>query len=443
MPAAVPFAHPTIRIGITGLARAGKTALLTSLAANLLALGAGLPALPALSQRLGGRPIRVSVAPAGADAIPRFDYPAHLAALAADPPCWPARTDAVSLLALDVEIGRAGLAAALPPTAFRLELVDYPGEWLLDLPLLDQSFPTWSAATLARLEGIDIAAGFLGFARGMPAQANADETLATTGHDLYRALLTRLREERGMALLQPGRFLMPPPGPRPPWMAFFPLTGQSRLAGLLADRYDRYVEAMKRELHAPGFGRIDRLVVLADVLGALHAGPAAFAQAAASLDAAAGALRWSNTGMPAWLARLVPALGGIRRVAFAAAKSDHVADRQRANLRSLIAGLTRARGQGATAAFALASVRCTEDIVWQLDGHPVSAVRGRLIGADRAARSYPGEVPSEPPDAAFWTHPFLSLPDFEPLRLPLGGRGGVPHIRLDDLVVFLLEDLLP
>ena len=33
----------TIRIGITGLARAGKTALLTSLAANLLAVSAGRP----------------------------------------------------------------------------------------------------------------------------------------------------------------------------------------------------------------------------------------------------------------------------------------------------------------------------------------------------------------------------------------------------------------
>ncbi len=439
----MPFARPTIRIGVTGLARAGKTAMLTSMAANLLALGAGLPALPALSQRLQGRGIRVSVAPAGADPIPRFDYPAHLAALAADPPRWPARTDAVSLLALDVEIGRAGLAAALPPTAFRLELVDYPGEWLLDLPLLEQGFPTWSAAALARLQGLEIAAPFLGFVQGMPAQAAADETLAATGHALYRALLTRLRDECGLALLQPGRFLMPPPGPAPPWMAFFPLPGRSRLASLLADRYDRYRDSARRELRAPGFGRIDRLVVLADVLGALHAGPAAFADAAAALDAAARALRWSNVAVPAWLAQLVPALGGIRRVAFAAAKSDHVAERQRANLKSLVARLTQTQARGPTAAFALASVRCTEDIVWQLEGHPISAVRGRLIGADRLARSYPGEVPSDPPDAGFWTHPFLSLPDFEPLRLPLGGRGGVPHIRLDELLVFLLEDLLP
>src|SRR5471030_1345423 len=95
----------TIRIGVTGLARAGKTALLTSLAANLLATGAGMATLPALSVRLGRRRFHVAVAPAGADGLPRFDYAAHLAALAADPPGWPARTGAVSLLALDLQIG--------------------------------------------------------------------------------------------------------------------------------------------------------------------------------------------------------------------------------------------------------------------------------------------------------------------------------------------------
>ena len=41
------------------------------------------------------------------------------------------------------------------------------------------------------------------------------------------------------------------------------------------------------------------------------------------------------------------------------------------------------------------------------------------------------------------SHPFLALPIFEPMRLPLGGRGGVPHIDLDALIAFLLEDVLP
>jgi predicted YcjX-like family ATPase len=33
----------------------------------------------------------------------------------------------------------------------RLELLDYPGEWLMDLPLLEQSYEAWSAEVLADL----------------------------------------------------------------------------------------------------------------------------------------------------------------------------------------------------------------------------------------------------------------------------------------------------
>jgi hypothetical protein len=42
----------------------------------------------------------------------------------------------------------------------------------------------------------------------------------------------------------------------------------------------------------------------------------------------------------------------------------------------------------------------------------------------------------------FWQHRFLALPDFEPMRLPEGGRGGVPQIGLDALIAFLLMDML-
>jgi predicted YcjX-like family ATPase len=448
------FGPRTLRVGVTGLARAGKTAFLTSVAANLLAAGAGLPALPALADRLAGRAMRVAIAPAGAGPVPRFDYRSHLAALAADPPGWPARTGAVSLLSLDLEIARLGLAAALPPRRLRLEFLDYPGEWLLDLPLLSQDFYQWSAATLRRLEAPElsgVARDFLGFVRGLPARAPADETLAATGHALYRVALQRLRDEAGLSYLQPGRFLMPAPGPEPPWAMFFPTDGKGALAALLAERYDAYRQAVRDSLVSPLFGRVDRLVVLADVLSALHAGAAAFEDSRAALAGAAEALRWRRAWtdyvpllrdlkLPDWLTP-----GGIRRVAFVATKSDHVAERQRGNLASLVRAMTGlpGAGQGATTAnFAIAAIRCTEDFVWTLEGRNVSAVRGRVLGHDRLTRSYPGEVPDRPPDAAFWQHAFLALPVFEPLRLPADGRGGVSQIGLDGLLAFLLDDVL-
>jgi predicted YcjX-like family ATPase len=438
----------TIRIGITGLARAGKTALLTSLSANLLALSAGRPTLPALSQLLRGRRPLVSIAPAEASEIPRFQVAAHTAALAADPPRWPARTMAVSLLALDIDIPRDGLLAVLGPQRRRLEFLDYPGEWLLDLPLLAQDFAGWSDTTLRRLEAPEIsklAQPFLAFVRGLPATVGADEALSQTGHQLYTDVLRRMRDVAGLAYLQPGRFLMPPPGDAPPWMQFFPCPGRSPLANLLQTRFNAYLDAVRRDLVSPLFGDLDGLVVLADLLSALNQGEAAFADARMALAAAADALRW-DTSWTAWLAafaRLQLPPRTIRRVAFVASKADHIAARQRANLVSLIRQVTRVPESAATtAAFALASVRCTEDVVETLAGRPVSAVRGRIIGEPRPARFYPGEVPPNIPDDLFWQHRFLALPDFEPMRLPDAGRGGIPHLGLDDLLAFLLRDLL-
>jgi uncharacterized protein len=87
-----------------------------------------------------------------------------------------------------IDVPREGLLAALGPQRRRLEFLDYPGEWLLDLPLLSQDFAAWSEATLRRLETLQsagIARAFLGFVRGLPAGVAADEALTLSGHRLY------------------------------------------------------------------------------------------------------------------------------------------------------------------------------------------------------------------------------------------------------------------
>jgi predicted YcjX-like family ATPase len=406
-------------------------------------LGAGRPVLPLVRRRLGARLVSVSIAPAGAQAAPRFDHAAHLAALTQDPPAWPERTNAASLLALDLVIARPGFGAALPPQRVRLELLDYPGEWLLDLPMLRMTFDAWSDQALRRLEGRPEAAEFLAFATGLPAGAGADEPLALAGHRLYRTALQRLRDS-GLSLLQPGRFLMPAPGPEPAWTPFFPHRGAGGLHALLARRYAAYAAAVERDLSDPLFGKLDRLVVLVDVLSALHVGPAAFDDMRAALAEAAGALRWRRGLLEtaAALTRLRAPPAVVSRVVFAATKSDHVGDRQRENLAALLRRIAEPTARVRAAYLAIAAVRCTTDIVWLLDDRPVSAVRGRIIGTPRPARSFPGEVPHTPPDAEFWAHPFLELPQFEPVRPPDDGRGGVPNLGLDALLVALLDDVL-
>ena len=108
--------------------------------------------------------------------------------------------------------------------------------------------------------------------------------------------------------------------------------------GLLARRYAAYTEAVQRDLSDPLFGKLDRMVVLVDLLSALHAGPEAFADTRMALAEAAGALRWRRNLLEtaAALGRLQAPPRVVSRVVFAATKADHVGARQRGNLAALL-----------------------------------------------------------------------------------------------------------
>src|ERR1041385_1186297 len=117
---------PTIRLGVTGLSGAGKTVFITALVHHLLH-GGRLPVFEALS---GGRIARARLEPQPDDAVPRFDYEAHLRALT-DERRWPESTTRISELRLVIEYQSARGARNRTLT---LDIVDYPGEWLLDNP---------------------------------------------------------------------------------------------------------------------------------------------------------------------------------------------------------------------------------------------------------------------------------------------------------------------
>lgn len=436
-----------IRLAVTGLTRAGKTVFLTSLVTNLLAAGRGQRTLPALERAVGGRLRGVRVVPAGTQSMPRFDVAAHVAALAADPPAWPGRTDDLSTLELTLEVERQSwLGGVLGSRSITLELLDYPGEWLLDLPMLEQSFSAWSAATLARLRAgprAEVAAEFLAFVDALPAATPADEALARRGFGLFRDALVACRDRLGIRFLQPGRVLNPGPRGDAPILWFFPLphgTGGG-LAGLLARRHAAYIDDQRTNFFEPHFRRFQRQAVLVDVLGTLHAGQAAFEDTAEALAAIAAALRYGG-GWLDWLTGT-----GVERAAFVATKADHVPARQRDALTALLGHLTavplgRATGAGAaTSVHALAAIRCTEDDVATLEGRPVAAVRG-LLADGRSAKVYPGEVPLRPPEPGYWAHGFFEMPEFQPPRLGPDGVSGVPHMELDTLLAWLIGDLL-
>src|SRR6266550_1341849 len=118
--------NPTVRLGVTGLSGAGKTVFITALVHQLLH-GGRLPVFEALA---GGRIARARLEPQPDDAVPRFDYETHVRALTEERH-WPDSTSRISELRLVIEYqsARSGRDRRLT-----LDIVDYPGEWLLDLP---------------------------------------------------------------------------------------------------------------------------------------------------------------------------------------------------------------------------------------------------------------------------------------------------------------------
>jgi predicted YcjX-like family ATPase len=439
-----------VRLAVTGLSRAGKTVFLTSLVANLLAAGKGARTLPALEAAAGGRLRGARIVPATTQATPRFDAHGNLAALAADPPRWPERTDDLATLEIALDLdprslfgqARAWLGG---PRRVTLELLDYPGEWLLDLPMLGQSYAEWSRATLARLrrgKRAEAARDFLAFVDALPAGAEAEEAIARRGFALYRDALRTCRDRLGFRFLQPGRALSPGPRGEAPLLWFFPLPHPEGggLAALLARRHAAYLDDQRAAFFDPFFRRFHRQVVLVDALGALHAGEEAFDDTAESLAAIAASLR-GGLGLFDLLTGQ-----GVRRVGFAATKADHVPARAREALSGLLGDLVGRGAAGpldaATSIHAVAAIRCTEDAVATLEGRPVSVVRGVLMESGQSGKVYPGEVPLRRPDPAFWDHAFFEMPVFQPPRLEGDGTAGIPHLGLDGLLASVIGDLL-
>ena len=199
------FFEPVIRLGVTGLARSGKTVFITSLVANLMDRGR----MPGLVAAAEGRLLTAYLQPQPDNTVPRFDYEAHLGDLTSRSPHWPESTRAVSELRLSLKVQPGGLLSGLQgPRVIHLDIVDYPGEWLLDLALLDKSYAEWSEEVMQRIKGRSEAADFLVLSGQTDATQPAGEPVAKALSASFTTYLNAARDA-GYYDCTPGRFLLP------------------------------------------------------------------------------------------------------------------------------------------------------------------------------------------------------------------------------------------
>lgn len=440
------FFEPVLRLGVTGLSRAGKTVFITSLVANLLDRGR----MPGLQAAHSGRIEAAFLQPQPDDTVPRFDYETHLGALLAAEPSWPESTRQVSELRLSFRVRPNGLLSGLSgPHTVHLDIVDYPGEWLLDLGLLDLDYATWSRVSLERAQSRAEAplAGALTEADGA---GKFDDVTAgdLAGH--WSAYLQASRAA-GFSDCTPGRFLLPGDLQGSPALTFAPLPPSAAPRGSLAREFARRFEAYKAQVVKPFFRahfvRIDRQIVLVDLLQAIHAGPAALEDLR---QAMAGILKVFRPGTNSFLSSLIGTR--VERILFAATKADHLHHSQHDRLTAILQALVReakdrADFSGAeTRSMAIAALRATVEETRSHHGEALGMVRGTLAETGRDAVFHPGALPEDP--AAFlasarnggqdWLAEDYSAMRFAPSKLSLQPGFGPPHIRLDAAAEFLI-----
>ena len=452
---------PSLRLGVTGLARAGKTVFITALVHNLIHGGR----LPVFKAYASGRVTGAGLQPQPDDAVPRFDYEDHVRALV-EKRIWPESTRRISELRLTIRYESASFfSRRLGRGKLHLDIVDYPGEWLLDLPLLAKDYVTWSeeALAFARSDGHQpFAAPWLARVDAIDPRAPEDETLARELAALFTEYLRACRRSDRVATQPPGRFLMPGDLDGSPALTFAPLPlegtpASGSLAAMMARRYESYKHAVVRPFFRDHFARLDRQIVLVDVLDALDAGPTALADLETALADVLAAFRVGGLG---WLSGLVTRR--IDRILFAATKAYHLHhgdhDRLETILARLVAGaVTRAKFAGAKVeVLALASVRATRegtvsrrgDALPSIIGTPLpgETVEGRAFDGRSEIAMFPGDLPDDPASVFTSGAPVpLRFVRFRPPKLEQTAEGltlSLPHIRLDRALEFLIGDRL-
>ncbi len=460
--------NPTVRLGVTGLSRAGKTVFITALVHGLVR-GGRFPVFSALAQE---RIARAELVPQPDDGVPRFDYETHLRALL-DERKWPDSTRQISELRLVIEYQAARGAMR----ELTLDIVDYPGEWLLDLPLLGRSYEEWASQSLALSRAGPralLAKPWHAHLATLDPGRPLDEQAAITASRLYTDYLRACRTERyAMSLLPPGRFLMPGDLAGSPALTFAPLDlpadatpPAGSLWAMMRRRYEAYKEVVVRPFFRVHFARLVRQIVLVDTLAALNAGPEAIRDLESAL---ADLLDCFQLGRRTLLTSLMRPR--VEKIRFAATKADHLHHGSHDRLEAILARLVeraaaRARFAGADVdVIALAAVRATREAQVRRDGDLLPSVigvpaagevaGGQVFDGEREVALFPGDLPLDPQTlfSADGT-PFMGLAnsedaDFRFLRFrpPPVAAGAddvpaLPHIRLDRALQFLIGDRL-
>ena len=455
----IPDLERVIRLGVTGLSRAGKTVFITSLVASLK----NSKNMVELVAAREGRIKAANLEPHPEGTIPRFPFEDHVRTMVSqDEPAWPPGTKRLSKLRLSLHIQRNSRdwLGRLEETV-HLDIIDFPGEWLIDLMMMDKNFASWSVEclegiTFKALDGQEQAMTYLKKLQRINTEAKLNEEDAQFLARAFTAYLKALKTD-GYSRCTPGRFLQPGDLENAAILTFAPLYPRDKAAKeSLYKKFESRFEAYRKQVIQPFFenhlSKIDRQVVLVDVMAAIQAGPGPFED---QRQAIKDILDVFQPGQNLWLTQLFQGRK-VEKILFAATKADHLHHSQHDKLSTYPDGILRESVQRAddkgakTRVMSIAALRVTQEHTLTEDNVNYEGVCGWLPGKDGSRQrwfEYPGTLPDiggllkeARQSEKGWRDGPQSFPKFQPE--PRSREQPLSHIRLDQALEFLIGDLL-
>lgn len=334
------FSRETHRFTITGLSRSGKSMLFTSLMTILKYRSEEQYQCLPLLKRL---PVELVDAMwlEPLDDFPMFPIEEHIASLEKGE--WPAPTEDVYGFKMVVRLRQTSQFKkyVFPYTQIVFEFIDYPGEWITDLPMLGKTYAQWSDSSLAQqltepqrfyaqkwhstLEKFDF---------DVPPEGAAANELVIA----YREYLLKAKAA-GIAMLQPGSFLLDGSGFDWRGQGFTPLP--SKISSdidhpwtkYFSQQFAHFQSSWLQPLRESTFRESDKQIILIDLFEGLNHSRQHLAQLKETLSHLADVFVY---GESSWFAKTVLRKKEIGKVAFVATKSDLIPEGYKPQLLSLL-----------------------------------------------------------------------------------------------------------
>ncbi len=438
----IPTPDKTIKVAITGMSRSGKTVFLTSIINQLIANDK----LPYLNDKLGRTFVARLLPP---DSIyMRFDYYNKLKALRSENPRWPKSTKAVSKTTIQLEFKSE--YGFLENQIINLELIDYPGEWLLDLAMLDMSYAQWSRfmMDLAKENArSDFSREWLMDIKQHSLYKNGDTfEIEEQLFDLYSEYLKSLYYHE-FSFMQPGRFIEPGDMKDDPLLMFCPLPlshvniEEGSIYSNFEKRYDSYVGEVVKRLYLEHFQTFDSQVILVDLVKTLNDGEDVFEDMHLALKSILKTFTYGSNNIFSKFFDLK-----IDHVLFAATKADHIPATAHESymqlLKEMIWDIKKELDVKHidTEVTIFSAVKSTQFVKAMLNGVEVDCVRGIVEDEEEPSTHFPGYLPNDYKDPNFWKNADFNFQTFKPISFPPRDSNAVEHIRMDRLIYSLLKD---